>query len=517
MATLLSQPGTGNNPARLGEPVTLRSDTPAIFGLTPGKVELLCAGQPILIPPSDVTWDPNQIVATLPTVVPRLEGPFAMRVTPAAPAIGILETSLVALPDVKTALDQVVGRLRLLADLGDGKGPIGKDEIEVGPENLGDLTFVVAAPTTVIRRAPKALPRPRRPLPPIVSAPSTGALKLEGLPPIVAEALAGANVKAEVRLVVSGLDGTLKPEEVDLKPRTDVLGLELTAAPYFVELGSGEQLDRLITVQARINVQATPPGGSPISAAEVSVPDPPMILRLEPVEIPTMLILFRNRNYARTSGDAEGFALVVVPTNSPLARTTEPITGPQGVGTLLNAAPLDPAGPLMEALKRLPALGPVVARVAALITMLRAQDHFVLCRSPIDNLNEVTMIERAGVKNDTEAENQVSSLLLFGRPGTKASLYCRRHRQLGDGKLVVELKSDDAPVPVALAALPTLPETPVPSFDALGDVNLPSSAAGQGVGVTVEEKCTIKDKGTGRTVFADTFKSVELVIPPKTN
>lgn len=236
--------------------------------------------------------------------------------------------------------------------------------------------------------------------------------------------------------VSSAADGApLSPGVAFLAPR-GLAGtqVELVFRPEVIERLAQPGLPLRRRVRATLTLTAT----SLEDPAPVSVSrDFETEVTVLPLQIPSVLALFRHRNFDfRRAGDPqEGAALVVVPANSPLTSlaavklaVTDLVAGVQGLGGFARFATLAAGlGELSRGLSIHPA------------------DHVQLRRTDaIANLNAITLIERAFLANDTEAEDELSSLILLGPATRRARCFVRRNLDPTAGRLDVTVGDENA-------------------------------------------------------------------------
>jgi hypothetical protein len=164
-----------------------------------------------------------------------------------------------------------------------------------------------------------------------------------------------------------------------------------------------------------------------LSAGGVTTPDvdlPPVPLLIPALPVPTVLAMFRHTNFQPRSGDSQGAVLVLVPEDSPFR----------------SLAALQPTLNTLEAaVSRLAGF----ARFASFLLGLRdltaalsAQPHVQFrAQNGIGNLNDITLIHRNFPSlNDTEAEDELSSLIFVGPPGRKVECFVARSFRDGEGR-----------------------------------------------------------------------------------
>ena len=185
----------------------------------------------------------------------------------------------------------------------------------------------------------------------------------------------------------------------------------------------------------------------------------PIPFLIEPLQVPTVLALFVNRNFQTLADDTWGATLVVVPEGSPLLAFDTLFTMLNGVGTAL------------QSLGSLLSITPLGAAAAGIVGPIAAESHRVLAvQDDIANLNDWTLIQREWYENDTEAEDEISSLILVGVPGTTVRLYNARNFGQNEGVLEVKtgpegyvlIRNLDAPTPVTEPAGKAVPVVPSP-------------------------------------------------------
>lgn len=188
--------------------------------------------------------------------------------------------------------------------------------------------------------------------------------------------------------------------------------------PEFFELGAGVPAPRRRLLRVTVTVSA---GGQTVGPR--TLPDVPVVV--PPVALPTVLALFLHRDFAPRSGGDDGAVLVVVPNVSPL-----------GSVDALNPILQDIAG-LANALRTIGTLAGFATGLGMLRTAL-AQPHVVFRKADrINNLNDIDLIQRGFFENDTEAEDELSSLILLGRQGRNTHCCNDRDMRTGEGDFTV--------------------------------------------------------------------------------
>jgi hypothetical protein len=246
---------------------------------------------------------------------------------------------------------------------------------------------------------------------------------------------------------VQGLIGKIKgkfpvPVPTDVLPRldvtwrvTDTAGNDLIASgeavapsglnqvalsvlflPEFVELtsGLGTPGTSVRRVSATVSITAGTTSTPPRTLGPIDVVVPR-------VALPTVLAMLVDKPF-------RGPALIMVPADSAIA----------DLGAL--------TGKLQELQN---VLNPVrsVARLAAFLTgldvlstILGSEPHISFRKTDgIGNLNDITLVQRSWYENDTEAEDELSSLFMIGPRGRAAEFFNDRSFDTGEGKFTLTL------------------------------------------------------------------------------
>jgi hypothetical protein len=177
-------------------------------------------------------------------------------------------------------------------------------------------------------------------------------------------------------------------------------------------------------VQGGVRLQA---GG--IDTGWLDFPSIPFLI--EPLQVPTILALFLNRNFQTVAEDRQGAVLVVVPEQSPLAGLQPYLEAITAAGTAVQAL-----GPLLSLLPFGSAAGTVRTAISA-----HGQYAHLAAQDDIANLHDWTLIQRWLLEDDTEAD-RVWSLILVGVPGTTVRLY--NDPGFVDTRGALEAKTGDA-------------------------------------------------------------------------
>ena len=162
-----------------------------------------------------------------------------------------------------------------------------------------------------------------------------------------------------------------------------------------------------------------------------ALPDIP--IDIPAIPIPTVIVFFLHKNFAATSGDDDGAAFIVVPNNSPLHSLSE-------LQTVLNA--LESA---LSSLTSIAELAAFLLGVSELTGALAAQPHIQFrvadSSNHINNFNDITLIQRSWYQNDTEAEDELSSLIFIGPVRKRVSCFNARDRDSDEGQFDLTIGS----------------------------------------------------------------------------
>jgi hypothetical protein len=157
-------------------------------------------------------------------------------------------------------------------------------------------------------------------------------------------------------------------------------------------------------------------------------PLPPIEVLVPALPVPTVLALFLHKNFQARSGDDDGALLLVVPANSPLKSLSQ-------LQPVLNQ--------LQAVLGNLSSFGSFAAFLLGLSDLVSAvnatKSANIQFRSTdrINNLNDITLIQRDWYENDTEAEDELSSLILVGPTGRRAQLANAHDLDQDEGRFTV--------------------------------------------------------------------------------
>jgi len=151
----------------------------------------------------------------------------------------------------------------------------------------------------------------------------------------------------------------------------------------------------------------------------VTAPDdhfPAIPVLVPAIGVPRLLAAFRHVDFKPVEGGEDGFVLLFAPANSPL----------QSLDHLKSTL-----AAVQEAVTALKSFGDVAAilpGISALANGVTASPYFVfVVGDEIRNLNDFTAIQRAWYQNDTELENEISSMILLGAADKVLDVYCETY------------------------------------------------------------------------------------------
>ncbi|HEX6289541.1 MAG TPA: hypothetical protein VFZ66_10140 [Herpetosiphonaceae bacterium] len=194
-------------------------------------------------------------------------------------------------------------------------------------------------------------------------------------------------------------------------------------APETAELTTDNPLPAPIRRNLNARVRLTASG---TQTAFIPLPSIPILVPALP--LPTILALFLHTDFQARSGDDDGAVLIVVPANSPF-------------GSLQQLQPtLNQLQGAASTLASFASFAAFVAGLSELTGALTAQP-FVQFRSTneIGNLNDITLIQRGFFENDTEAEDELSSLIFIGRKDKKVQLFNARDFDTDEGAFTLTI------------------------------------------------------------------------------
>jgi len=187
--------------------------------------------------------------------------------------------------------------------------------------------------------------------------------------------------------------------------------VEVMFLPAFVELTTTTL--NAPTVERRLHARVRLAAGGQTTGWR-DLPELP--LQVPGIAIPTVLVSFLNTNFT-------GAALVMVPESSPLV----------GISTLQDT--LTRVYNLLQPLSSIARFASLVAGLDVLTTALRNEPRLVFQKKDqIGNLNDIDLITRGWFSNDTEAEDELSSMILVGPPLRAAECFNDRSFNDDEGK-----------------------------------------------------------------------------------
>lgn len=192
----------------------------------------------------------------------------------------------------------------------------------------------------------------------------------------------------------------------------------LTFDPQVVELTNSASVP---TVRRFLRAAVTLTAGS--TNHTFNLPDVPVVIPA--IAVPTVVAFFLHTNFAASSGDDDGAVFVVVPNNSPLYSVTQ-------LQSTLNTLQS-----MVSSLTSIANFAAFLLGLDQLRTALAAQPHaqFRVANSSnhFNNFNSVTLIQRAWYENDTEAEDELSSMIFVGPSAKQVQCFNNRNRSPGGG------------------------------------------------------------------------------------
>lgn len=187
--------------------------------------------------------------------------------------------------------------------------------------------------------------------------------------------------------------------------------------PEIVELTtSALPAPRRRHLQARVSLSA---GGIAVGPRDL----PAVPIFVPPLAVPGAVAFFLHRNFS-ASGD--GAVMIVVPSDSAIG----------GVGQLNST--LQNVRTVATKLQSIAGFAGFVLGVNDLLGAVTAQPHVIfLTRDNITNMNDIDLIVRGWFENDTEAEDEFSSMILVGPPNFGVACFNDRNRNTGEGKFTL--------------------------------------------------------------------------------
>ena len=256
-------------------------------------------------------------------------------------------------------------------------------------------------------------------------------LRPSGIPGLLGQLSAQMQVPTEVSVALSAeVEWIIKDENNQAVLSTNLFKVRSGAAlpeatfhlkPPTTELTTNPNLVPVRRyVHARVKLTALG-----ITSGWIDVPGDGLPIWVARLPIPTVLLMFLHANYASKSGNDPGAVLVVLPSNSPFGAWAEFQTK---VNEIRNT---------ISTLSDFAGFGAFLTGVPNLLSAVDEQPYIV--PAPLGdrfaNLNDIDLIVRSWWENDTEAEDEISSLILIGPPGKRVRLYNARDFNSGEGQL----------------------------------------------------------------------------------
>jgi hypothetical protein len=237
---------------------------------------------------------------------------------------------------------------------------------------------------------------------------------------------------------ISGTGGDVAPP---LGRAMDALTLVFNLV--FTELTSSLSPTLRRSLQASVRLQA-----NGVTTGWIDLP--PVDLNVPGIPVPTIAILCQNSNFGSNK-------LVVVPASSPLDRGTVAAA----VNTLRDT--LDPLRATFDF------LGLFLDSAAQVADLLGAASVTFRKSDQISNLNDIDL--ESGTFNDTEAEDELSSMILLGPPRRSMECFNARSFDTSEGEMVLS-------VGIELIAKVASLHNASPTSEPPGRVSVPVTPAG---------------------------------------
>jgi hypothetical protein len=233
-----------------------------------------------------------------------------------------------------------------------------------------------------------------------------------------------AALSVEVEWIVKDSDNStvLSTNEWKIRSGAALPEMSFHIAPFVREWTSPPDLTPLQRyVHARVKLTALG-----VTSGWLDVPGNGLLILVEPLLVPRMLVGGLHKNFAASSGNDEGAALVVLPTNSPFTAWAQVMST---INSVRNS---------ISALSDLPRFASAMTGLPNILGTIDSIPHIVpVVADQIPNLNDIDLIQRGIFENDTEAEDELSSILVVGAPGSYAQLYNARDYGNGEGQLTL--------------------------------------------------------------------------------
>jgi len=225
-------------------------------------------------------------------------------------------------------------------------------------------------------------------------------------------------VKLEVEWSVRAQDGTVLNQGAEFLAPDGLSSPKVTVVflPQVVELTTGVPaapvVPRILHARVRLTASGTSTAWRDLPDVSVNVPG---------IAVPTLLAAFLDTNF-------QGAILVMVPSNSPFGSLAPAVTALNNLQAAL--APL-------SSIARFAAF---VSGLQQLTSLLNSEPHIQFrATAGISNLNDITLISRSWYENDTEAEDELSSMILIGPFKRRAECFNDRGFDDDEGKFTLTL------------------------------------------------------------------------------
>jgi hypothetical protein len=300
--------------------------------------------------------------------------------------------------------------------------------------------------------------------------PVTGDDAVQGVPGLIGK-LQGTiplpiNVPVELKQVEwSVLDdaGTALSPGVDYLAPTGLTSLDVSFTfppPDVVELALGQQLSPVTRfIRATVTLATGP---DPADEKTVDLPDVP--IAVFPLQVPTVLALFRNRHFAAVGPgplNLKGFVLLVVPSNAQLTTLEGLISGLGAVQTAAQLLALLSAPAALPDLK-LAGLPPVIAELTNAIAEHSPGSIKIRAADQLPDLSDIRMFS-----GGPTADCRISSLIFIGPPNRAVNCFTRANFKRRE--LDVICRDELAAVIRVLGAVHCDPGQSVPSSGDFGN------------------------------------------------
>jgi len=192
--------------------------------------------------------------------------------------------------------------------------------------------------------------------------------------------------------------------------------LNILFLPEFVELtaGLGDPGMSHRHISAEVTLSA---GGLTVGPRTLG----PIDVLLPKIPLPTILVMCVDKPY-------KGPTLIVVPAASAFPDIGALTGKVQEIQNLLN--------PLRTVVK----LASLLTGLDILTSIINSEPHIGFRKTDsIGNLNDITLVQRAWYENDTEAEDELSSLFMIGPRRRSAEFFNKRNHESGDGKFTLTI------------------------------------------------------------------------------